>query len=84
MNVIVWSKLNCPYCVSAKELLTRLNVKFEERVVGVDYTKEQFFEANPGATTVPQIYIQNEHIGGYDRLVEYVENTGFNGTGHTL
>lgn len=84
MKAIVWSKTKCPYCVAAKNLLTKLNVPFEERIIGEGYTREQFFEANPGATTVPQIYLQNEHIGGYDKLLEYIENTGFNGTGHTL
>jgi glutaredoxin len=84
MKAIVWSKTHCPFCVAAKDLLTRLNVEFEEKLVGQDYTKEQFFESNPGATTVPQIHLQGELIGGYDDLLLYIENTGFNGTGHTL
>jgi glutaredoxin len=84
MQAIVWSKTQCPYCVAAKDLLTKLNVDFEERIVGQDYTREQFFESNPGARTVPQIYIQGDLIGGYDDLLSYIENTGFNGTGYTL
>lgn len=84
MNIVIWSKPNCPYCVAAKDLLSSFRLKFEERVVGVDYTREQFFESNLNVTTVPQIYIEGTHVGGYEKLVEYIETTGFNGTGHTL
>lgn len=84
MKAIVWSKTRCPYCVAAKELLSSLGVPFEERIVGEGFTREQFFESNPNATTVPQIYIQDQLIGGYDDLLKYVEDTGFNGTGYSL
>lgn len=84
MKIVIWSKPNCPYCVAAKELIDSFNLVYEEKVIGDGYTREEFFEANPGAKTVPQIYIQGTHVGGYDKLVEYVETTGFNGTGHTL
>ena len=32
---------------------------------------------------MPQIFIGGESIGGYDELIKYIENTGFNGTGHS-
>lgn len=84
MKAIMWSKTHCPYCVAAKELLTKLGIDYEERIIGQGYTREQFFESNPGAKTVPQIYLHDKHIGGYDKLLEYIEDTGFNGTGHSL
>ncbi len=84
MKAIVWSKPRCSYCVAAKELLASLGVSFEERIIGEGFTREQFFESNPNAKTVPQIYIQGELIGGYEELKTYIEDTGFNGTGHTL
>lgn len=83
-NVIVYSKPNCPYCVRAKHLLENLNVKYTEKVVGVDTTREELLEAAPNARTVPQIIINGEVIGGYDQLNSYIENTNFNGTGYTL
>lgn len=83
-NVIVYSKPNCPYCVRAKHLLESLNVKYTEKVVGVDTTREELLEAAPNARTVPQIIINGEVIGGYDQLNSYIENTNFNGTGYTL
>ena len=83
-NIIVYSKPNCPYCVMAKRLLTQMKLTFTEHVVGVDTTREQLLEAAPNARTVPQIIIDNKLIGGYDQLASYIENTGFNGTGHSL
>lgn len=84
MEVIVWSKYQCPYCDKAKALLNSRKVKFEERKIGDGYTKEDLLEAVPTARTVPQIIINGQVIGGYDQLVKYVEETNFNATGHTL
>jgi len=50
----------------------------------VNCTREELLEAIPNARTVPQIVINSHVVGGYEQLVEYVENTGFNGTGESL
>jgi glutaredoxin 3 len=69
----------------AKELLTDLNLKFEERNISQgSWTKEQLLEAAPDSKTVPQIWLQGKYIGGFDELRTYIEQTGFNGTGYTL
>ena len=73
MKAIVWSKLNCPYCVSAIALLKQKGYDIEERKIGVDFTKDQLLEAVPLARTVPQIFLDNEYIGGYDNLVKHFE-----------
>ena len=65
---IVYSKLNCPYCVMAKTLLNQKSIAFEEKIVGVDVTREQLLEAVPNAKTVPQIFLNGELIGGYEQL----------------
>lgn len=80
----VYSKPNCPYCVKAVALLNKMAVPFAEKKVGVDTTREQLLEVAPNARTVPQIIIDGKVIGGYDDLLKYVEQTGFNGTGHSL
>jgi len=47
-DTVVWTKDNCFYCVMAKELLTDLNLKFEERNISQgSWTKEQLLEAAP-------------------------------------
>jgi glutaredoxin len=84
MSVIVWSKENCPYCERAKLLLDNYSIAYELRVVGEGWTREQLLEAVPTARSVPQIVINDEVIGGYDALTKYLEETNYNGTGHTL
>lgn len=73
MKAIVWSKPDCPYCVSAKKLLTNKGIQFEERILGFGWNREQLFEAVPNVRTVPQIFLDGQHIGGYDDLVKHFE-----------
>ena len=73
MKAIVWSKPSCPYCVMAKKLLERKGYEIEERVIGLGFTKTQLLEAVPMARTVPQVFLDGEHIGGYDDLEKHFE-----------
>lgn len=73
MKAIVWSKPACPYCVMATNLLKNKGYEIEERKIGSGWTKEQLLESVPMARTVPQIFLDNEHIGGYDNLVKHFE-----------
>lgn len=68
MKAIVWSKDMCPFCDKAKALLKLKGIEFEERNINKDYTKEQLFEAVPNARTVPQIFLDEELVGGYTEL----------------
>jgi glutaredoxin len=67
-KAIVWSKQQCPYCDQAKALLKQKGIEFEERKIGEGYTKEDLLEAVPNARTVPQIFINEEYIGGFTEL----------------
>ena len=68
-NVIVYSTVSCPYCVRAKQLLERKGIDFKEinlsneapevRVELMQRTKHR---------TVPQIFIKDQFIGGFDQL----------------
>ena len=73
MKAIVWSKYHCPYCDMAKSLLEQKGIEFEERKIGDGYTKEELLEAVPSARTVPQIFINDELIGGYNELTKYLQ-----------
>ena len=75
MKAIVWSKYNCPYCDQAKALLTQRNIAYEERKIGDGYTREELLEAVPTARTVPQIFINNQLVGGFTELRTYLEQT---------
>ena len=72
MNAEIYSKDNCPYCDRAKVLLSSKNVNFTEHKIGRDLTREEFLERFPNARTVPQIYLDNQYIGGYDSLVAHL------------
>ncbi len=66
----IYSKDNCSYCDAAKQLLTQKGLPFVEFKVGQDLTKEMLLEIVPHAKTVPQIYYDEQYIGGYENLVE--------------
>jgi len=68
MKATLWSKYQCPYCDQAKALLTQKGYTIEERKIGDGYTKEDLLEAVPTARTVPQIFINEELIGGFTEL----------------
>ena len=75
MNAVIWSKYNCPYCDQAKALLTQRGIKYEERKIGDGYTREELLEAVPNSRTVPQIFINNQLIGGFTELRRHIEET---------
>lgn len=68
MKAIVWSKDQCPFCDQAKNLLKAKGIEFEERNVSKDWTREQLLEAVPNARTVPQIFLGEELVGGFNEL----------------
>jgi len=71
MEVIIYSKENCPNCVKAKALMDKYSPTIFK--MGEDISRDAFFEKFPNAKTVPQIEIDGEHIGGYKELVEWVK-----------
>jgi glutaredoxin 3 len=73
MKAIVWSKYQCPYCDQAKALLTQKGYAIEERKIGDGYTKEDLLEAVPTARTVPQIFIDEQLIGGFTELKQHLQ-----------
>jgi glutaredoxin 3 len=69
MQVIVWSKNDCPQCESAKRLLKMKGVDYEERNLSTgEWTKEDLFEMAPSARSVPQIFFDDKCIGGFNEL----------------
>ena len=67
-TAIVWSKDQCPYCDQAKALLKSRGIEYEERNVSQNWTREQLLEAVPNARTVPQIFLDEELVGGFNEL----------------
>lgn len=73
-KAIIWSKTNCSYCDQAKHLLTMKGIVFEERKIGSEWTKEQLLEAVPTARSVPQIFLDEQYVGGYNELKQRLTN----------
>lgn len=71
LDVTVFSRNGCPFCSKAKEDLTNAGIAYEELVLNRDYTDETL-RAVAKATTVPQVFINGEHIGGGDQLTEWL------------
>ena len=78
MKAVVWSKYHCPFCDQAKALLQQKGIPFEEKKIGDGYTKEDLLEAIPTARTVPQIYIDEQLVGGFTELKKYFESQNVN------
>ena len=68
MKAIVWSKDSCSFCTQAKALLESRGIEYEERNVSQNWTREQLLEAVPTARTLPQIFLDQEHVGGFTEL----------------
>ena len=73
MKAVIWSKYHCPYCDQAKALLTQKGIEFEEKKIGDGYTKEELLEAIPTARTVPQIFLDEQLIGGFTELKKHFD-----------
>ena len=74
MNVVVYSKDNCAYCVSAKSLLIAKNIPYIERKLNEDFTREWLLENYSAAKSFPVIVVDGFYIGGYNKLTEYLVN----------
>lgn len=75
MKVEIYTKDNCPYCVQAKTLLKSKGIEFTENHIGAD-TREMLIEQltqrlGQAPRTVPQIFIDDQAIGGYTDLVQW-------------
>lgn len=67
-RVRIFSTRVCGYCVRAKQLLQRKNVAFDEVMIDTDPEARKEMEERAGRRTVPQIFIDDRHIGGFDEL----------------
>ena len=68
-QVEIYTTQTCPYCIRAKGLLSRKGVTFKEYDVGGDpQLRAAMSQRAHGGRTVPQIFINGEHVGGCDDL----------------
>ncbi|MCB9994711.1 MAG: glutaredoxin 3 [Hyphomicrobiaceae bacterium] len=67
-RVEIYTTPTCPYCMAAKALLDEKQVRFEETSVLDPAVRSQMVQRARGGYTVPQIFINGAHIGGYDDM----------------
>ena len=68
-SVLMYSTRVCPYCVMAEKLLQKKGVaQLEKILIDVDPAQRETMMTRTGRRTVPQIYIGDHHVGGYDDL----------------
>ena len=68
MKALVWSKENCVFCERAKTLLDSKSIEYEERKIGDGWSRDDLLAVVPAARSVPQIFLDNEHVGGFEEL----------------
>lgn len=67
LDVTVMSRDGCPFCVRAKEALRNVGIDYEELILNQDYT-DRSLRAIAGSASVPQIFVNGNHIGGAESL----------------
>lgn len=73
MKVTVYSKESCPYCVKAINLLNTTDLEYSELKLNLHFDREEILIRFPDAKTFPIITLDGMWIGGYDQLVEVVD-----------
>jgi len=67
-NIIIYGSVSCAYCTAARMLLKKKGVTWEEIPVSRDADKHAEMIARSGRQSVPQIFIDEQSIGGFDEL----------------
>ncbi len=75
-KITIYTKLLCPFCIGAKSLLKKKGQKFDEIDIGKKPDQRSvMIDRARGGHTVPQIFIEDQHVGGCDDLFD-LERTG--------
>ena len=75
-KVVIYTGPICNFCSAAKHLLSKKKIKYEEIDIGGNLEKrDEMLKKSNGAKTIPQIFIEEKHIGGYVEL-KALENKG--------
>lgn len=74
MKVLIYTRNNCVWCDRAKNLLKINNLEYDEVDLSDDVLRENFYKKfNNSIKTMPQIFIDDNRIGGFEALVDYLD-----------
>lgn len=69
-NIQIYTTAACPYCVAAKNFMKAKGWSWQEVRVDTDPAcRDEMLERASGRRSVPQIFINDQHVGGYDDMV---------------
>lgn len=74
-KVEIYSKKDCSYCTRIKDLFDFHNIQYSELILGEGHTREEIQERVGNIkkiNVVPQLFVNNEYVGGYLEAVEFV------------
>jgi glutaredoxin 3 len=66
----MYTTAHCPYCVRARRLLDAKGVSYQEIRIDRDTQQRTEMEARSGRSSVPQVFIDDFHVGGFDDMSE--------------
>ncbi len=69
-EIVLYTAAFCGYCTGAKNLLKKKGVEYREIRIDEETGKREEMEQRAGRDSVPQIFIGEQHVGGFDELVE--------------
>ncbi len=69
-NVVMYCTETCPYCERAEKLLVKKGVEFEKKLIDYDDDLFEEMKQKAGQNSVPQIFIDERHVGGFEDLIE--------------
>ena len=69
-KVEIYSRSNCTYCEMAKKFFDSKDIDYVVYDTGISEIFDEMIKRNPGARTVPQIFIDDDLVGGYTDLIE--------------
>ncbi len=70
-KVVIYSTRICPYCMRAKNFFEKKNIAFDEIRIDQDSAQMQKMMEMSKRQSVPQIFIGDYHVGGFDDLIEH-------------
>lgn len=76
MNIFVYTKSKCPNCVAAKQLLKSKGLKFIENDMDTETVRQAFHFAYPDVKQMPQIFINDQRVGGLAGLQQALKDLG--------
>ena len=76
MKITIYTKSNCPNCVTAKQLPKSKGLAFDEADVETDFAAQFWLQDNPSLRQMPQIFIDGQRVGGLAGLQAALKQVG--------